>query len=136
MGEAKHLDVRVFQNNIIYEIIDLVRDNMADMLEPRWLKKDPGGRRLSRFQGEQGRTVAGSMVMEGAIVRNKGARLIRNGEVWRRAKSIPSSVSRTMSRRSRQASNVEYDLIPSTAMKKAILEAFEVENSSFPLGLQ
>ena len=31
MGEAKHLDVRVFQNNIIYEIIDLVKDNMAEL---------------------------------------------------------------------------------------------------------
>ena len=30
MGEAKHLGVRVFQNSIIYEIIDLVKDNMAE----------------------------------------------------------------------------------------------------------
>ena len=82
MGEAKHLGVRVFQNNIIYEIIDLVRDNMADMLEPELVEKKTGRAEIRQvFKVSKGRTVAGSMVMEGAIVRNKGARLIRNGEV-------------------------------------------------------
>jgi len=82
MGEAKHLGVQVFQNNIIYEIIDLVRDNMADMLEPELVEKKTGRAEIRQvFKVSKGRTVAGSMVMEGAIVRNKGARLIRNGEV-------------------------------------------------------
>jgi len=82
IGEAKHLGVRVFQNNIIYEIIDLVRDNMADMLEPELVEKKTGRAEIRQvFKVSKGRTVAGSMVMEGAIVRNKGARLIRNGEV-------------------------------------------------------
>ena len=82
IGEAKHLGVRVFQNNIIYEIIDLVRDNMADMLEPESVEKKTGRAEIRQvFKVSKGRTVAGSMVMEGSIVRNKGARLIRNGEV-------------------------------------------------------
>lgn len=82
MGEAKHLGVRVFQNNIIYEIIDLVRDNMADMLEPELVERKTGRAEIRQvFKVSKGRTVAGSMVMEGSIVRNKGARLIRNGEV-------------------------------------------------------
>jgi translation initiation factor IF-2 len=82
IGEAKHLDVRVFQNNIIYEIIDLVRDNMADMLEPELVEKKTGRAEIRQiFKVSKGRVVAGSMVMEGSIVRNKGARLIRNGEV-------------------------------------------------------
>ncbi|MBT3635517.1 MAG: translation initiation factor IF-2 [Opitutae bacterium] len=82
IGEAKHLGVRVFQNNIIYEIIDLVRDNMADMLEPELVEKKTGRAEIRQvFKVSKGRTVAGSMVMEGSIVRNKGARLIRNGEV-------------------------------------------------------
>jgi translation initiation factor IF-2 len=33
MGEAKHQGVQVFQNSIIYEIIDLIKDNMADLLD-------------------------------------------------------------------------------------------------------
>jgi translation initiation factor IF-2 len=82
IGEAKHLDVSVFQNNIIYEIIDLVRDNMADMLEPELVEKKTGRAEIRQvFKVSKGRVVAGSMVMEGSIVRNKGARLIRNGEV-------------------------------------------------------
>ena len=82
MGEAKHLGVRVFQNNIIYEIIDLVRDNMAAMLEPELVEKKTGRAEIRQvFKVSKGRTVAGSMVMEGSIGRNKGVRLIRNGEV-------------------------------------------------------
>jgi translation initiation factor IF-2 len=82
MGEAKHLGVKVFQNNIIYEIIDLARDNMADMLEPELVEKKTGRAEIRQvFKVSKGRTVAGSMVMEGSIGRNKGARLIRNGEV-------------------------------------------------------
>ncbi|MDC0157811.1 translation initiation factor IF-2 [Verrucomicrobia bacterium] len=82
MGEAKHLGVQVFQNSIIYEIIDLVRDNMADMLEPELVEKKTGRAEIRQvFKVSKGRTVAGSMVMEGSIGRNKGARLIRDGEV-------------------------------------------------------
>jgi translation initiation factor IF-2 len=82
MGEAKHLGVKVFQNKIIYEIFDLARDNMADMLEPELVEKKTGRAEIREvFKVSKGRTVAGSMVMEGAIGRNKGARLIRNGEV-------------------------------------------------------
>ena len=42
MGDAKHHDVNVFQNQIIYEIIDLVKDNMADLLEPELVEKKVG----------------------------------------------------------------------------------------------
>ena len=82
MGEAKHLDVRVFQNNIIYEIIDLVKDNMAELLEPELVEKKTGRAEVRQvFKVSKGRAVAGSMIMEGSIVRNKVARLSRNGEV-------------------------------------------------------
>ena len=82
MGEAKHQDVQVFQNNIIYEIIDLVKDNMADLLEPEVIEKKTGRAEIRQvFKLSKGRTVAGSMVMEGSITRNKGARLLRGNEV-------------------------------------------------------
>ncbi len=82
MGEAKHLGVRVFQNSIIYEIIDLVKDNMADLLEPELVEKKSGRAEVRQvFKVSKGRTVAGCMVMEGNITRNKGARLVRGGEV-------------------------------------------------------
>ena len=82
MGEAKHQGVQVFQNSIIYEIIDLVKDNMADLLEPEVIEKKTGRAEIRQvFKLSKGRTVAGSMVMEGSITRNKGARLLRGNEV-------------------------------------------------------
>ena len=82
MGEAKHQDVQVFQNKIIYEIIDLVKDKMADLLEPEIIEKKSGRAEVRQvFRLSKGRTVAGSMVMEGAITRNRGARLLRGNEI-------------------------------------------------------
>jgi translation initiation factor IF-2 len=82
MGEAKHQDIKVFQNSIIYQIIDLVKDNMAELLEPELVEKKTGRAEIRQvFKVSKGRTVAGSMVMEGSIVRNKGARLVRKGKV-------------------------------------------------------
>lgn len=82
MGEAKHQGIRVFQNNIIYEIIDLIKDNMADLLEPEVVEKKTGRAEVRQvFKLSKGRTVAGSMVMEGSITRNRGARLLRGKEV-------------------------------------------------------
>jgi translation initiation factor IF-2 len=82
MGEAKHKGVQVFQNSIIYEIIDLVKENMAELLEPETIEKKSGRAEVRQvFRLSKGRTVAGSMVMEGSITRNRGARLVRGKEV-------------------------------------------------------
>ncbi len=82
MGEAKHLGVKVFQNSIIYQIIDLVKENMSDLLEPELVENKTGRAEVRQiFKVSKGRTVAGCMVLEGTITRNKGARLVRGGEV-------------------------------------------------------
>ena len=66
----------------IYEIIDLVKDKMADLLEPEIIEKKSGRAEVRQvFRLSKGRTVAGSMVMEGAITRNRGARLLRGNEI-------------------------------------------------------
>ena len=82
MGEAKHHGVNVFQNNIIYELIDLVKENMADLLDAELVEKKTGRAEIREvFRISKGRDVAGSMVMEGSITRNAAARLLRGGEV-------------------------------------------------------
>ena len=82
MGEAKHLGVNVFQNSIIYQIIDLVKENMSGLLEPELVENKTGRAEVRQvFRVSKGRTVAGCMVMEGTITRNKGARLVRGGEI-------------------------------------------------------
>jgi len=82
MGEAKHLGVNLYQNSIIYEVIDMVKENMAELLEPELSEKKSGRAEVRQvFKVSKGRSVAGCMVMEGLITRNKGARLVRNGQV-------------------------------------------------------
>jgi translation initiation factor IF-2 len=87
VGEAKHHEVNVFQNNIIYELIDLVKENMADLLEPELVEKKTGRAEIREvFRISKGRDVAGSMVMEGSITRNASARLLRGGKVMAEGK--------------------------------------------------
>ena len=82
MGEAKHMGIHIYQSNIIYEIIDLVKENMANLLEPELVEKKTGRAEIRQiFRVSKGRVVAGSMVMEGSIGRNKVARLMRGGKV-------------------------------------------------------
>jgi translation initiation factor IF-2 len=55
---------------------------MAELLEPELVEKKTGRAEIRQvFKVSKGRTVAGSMIMEGSIIRNKGARLVRNGKV-------------------------------------------------------
>ncbi|MFP6887921.1 MAG: translation initiation factor IF-2, partial [Opitutales bacterium] len=79
--------VQVFQNNVIYELIDLVKENMSDLLEPELVEKKTGRAEVREvFRISRGRSVAGSMVMEGSIIRNATARVVRGGEVLAEAK--------------------------------------------------
>ena len=55
---------------------------MADLLEPELVEKKTGRAEVRQvFKVSKGRAVAGCMVMEGNITRNKGARLVRGGKV-------------------------------------------------------
>ncbi len=81
-GLAKHHGVDIYQNNIIYELIDLVRDCMTDLLEPELKEKKTGGAEVRQvFPLGKSLTVAGCMVTEGRILRDRKARLIRKGKV-------------------------------------------------------
>ena len=81
-GLAKHHGVDIYQNNIIYEIIDLVTDAMADLLEPELQEKKVGGAEVRQvFPLGKSLAVAGCMITEGRILRDRKARLVRKGEV-------------------------------------------------------
>ena len=96
-GRGEAFGSQVFQNSIIYEIIDLIKDNMADLLEAETVEKKTGRAEVRQvFRVSKGRSVAGSMVMEGSIGRNKGASLVRDGESWPKVKSILSKDSKMM----------------------------------------
>ena len=78
---AKHHGIRIFQHNIIYELINQVKDAMADLLEPELRENKIGAAEVRQtFPLGKGQ-VAGCMVTEGRIQRDTLARLMRKGEL-------------------------------------------------------
>ncbi len=81
-GQAKHHGIKIYTHNIIYEIIDIVKDAMADLLDPELREKKLGQAEVRQiFSIGKGRNVAGCMVTEGVVRRDGNARLLRKGEV-------------------------------------------------------
>ena len=80
-SQAKHEGVEVYSANIIYELIDTVKDLMADLLDPEIKEVHLGTAEIRALFAVGRRTVAGCMVVEGKIHRDKPARLLRDGEV-------------------------------------------------------
>jgi len=82
MGLAKHHGIRIFQNNIIYELFDAVKESMSELLDPELVEKLTGRAEVRQiFPLGKGRNVAGSMVTEGTILRDAQARIRRNEEI-------------------------------------------------------
>ncbi|MFP4352480.1 MAG: translation initiation factor IF-2, partial [Puniceicoccaceae bacterium] len=80
-GHAKHLQVDILQDSIIYRLIDLVRDSMADLLEPELREKKIGVAEVRAVFPLGKGFVAGCMVTEGRIQRDANTRLLRKGEI-------------------------------------------------------
>ena len=79
---AKHEDVSLIQNAIIYELLDQVEEAMVDLLEAEVVEKKSGAAEVRQVFGiSKGRAVAGSMVTEGTIYRSGKARLMRKGKL-------------------------------------------------------
>ena len=84
---AKHHDVRIIQHDIIYELLDNVKEAMAELLDPEYTERKLGAAEVRQVFGVgKGRNVAGCMVTEGSIARNGIARLMRGGELLHESK--------------------------------------------------
>ncbi len=82
VSEAKHHGINIYRNNIIYELIDMVRGAMADTLEPEKKENKIGVADIRQvFPVGKSNRVAGCMVVEGRIARDSNARLIRDGQI-------------------------------------------------------
>lgn len=80
-AKAKHLGTQIIQHNIIYELIDRVKDAMADLLDPE-LNEVKIGKADIRQVFPSGRGfVAGCMITEGRVGRKAYARLLRKGKM-------------------------------------------------------
>ncbi len=83
---AKHHGIQLFQHNIIYELIDQVKDAMADLLEPELRENKIGAAEVRQvFPLGKGK-VAGCMVIEGRVQRDALARLMRGGDLVHESK--------------------------------------------------
>ncbi len=78
---AKHDQIRILQHNIIYELIDQVKDSMRELLDPEWFESKLGSAEVRKIFDLSKSQVAGCMVIAGKIMRDASARLIRSGKV-------------------------------------------------------
>jgi len=78
---AKHHGVTLYHHNIIYELITIVKDAMADLLEPELKENKIGAAEVRQIFPLAKSFVAGCMVTEGRVHREKLARLMRKGSL-------------------------------------------------------
>lgn len=83
---SKHHGIRIIMANIIYELIDAVKDAMADLLEPELVEEKIGGAEVRQIFPLGKGFVAGCMVTEGRVVRDRLARLMRKGDMVHQSK--------------------------------------------------
>jgi len=78
---AKHHDVDIFSHKIIYELIDQIKDAMADQLEPELRENKIGAAEVRAIFPLGKSWVAGCMVTEGRVQRDAIARLMRGRDM-------------------------------------------------------
>jgi translation initiation factor IF-2 len=79
---AKHHNIRIFTHDIIYELIDQVKEAMRDELPPEMRENKIGAAEVRQVFPVSKGMVAGSMVTEGRIARSAQiVRLVRKGQV-------------------------------------------------------
>ena len=81
-AQLKRTSVRLITHDIIYELITLVKEAMAEMLDPEVRESKLGAAEVRAVfpQGKEHK-VAGCMVTEGLIRRAAKARVVRNGKI-------------------------------------------------------
>jgi len=79
VAAAKHKGVQIIEHNIIYELLNQVKDAMKNLLDPEMRENKLGLAEVrALFNVTKGGRVAGCMVIEGMIKRDKFARVFRN----------------------------------------------------------
>ena len=80
LAEKEKINIRFF--NIIYEVLDFINDSLSGLLKPDVKEEIVGSAEVKEiFKVSKVGKVAGSKVLEGEIVNNLKARLIRDGNV-------------------------------------------------------
>jgi translation initiation factor IF-2 len=79
LAEKENVEIRLY--TIIYEAINDIREAMEGLLAPTYREKSLGRAEVRQTFVVQGTTVAGAMVVDGKVLRNARARLVRDGRV-------------------------------------------------------
>ncbi len=80
--KAKQVGIEVKIFDIIYELIDFVKDKLSDLLAPEVVEVYTGKAEIRAiFPTKSGLNVAGCMVMDGAVHSDDYAKIIRDSEV-------------------------------------------------------
>ncbi|MDR1413351.1 MAG: translation initiation factor IF-2 [Puniceicoccales bacterium] len=77
---AKQLGVKIIHHNVIYELVEQVREAMADCLDPELHESKLGAAEIRQIFNIKNSIIAGCMVTEGRILRDKFVRIIRKKE--------------------------------------------------------
>lgn len=84
---AKHDNVEIISHNIIYELINQVRDAMKNLLDPELRENKLGAAEVRQiFNVSKGGKVAGCMITEGSVKRDKFLRIFRGAKEIARGK--------------------------------------------------
>jgi translation initiation factor IF-2 len=78
---AKNQHVSVIQHNIIYEIVNQVRDAASALLDPKLQEQKLGAVEVRQIFTLKFATIAGCMVTEGKVLRDQFVRIIRQKTV-------------------------------------------------------
>lgn len=78
---AKQHSIHIISHQIIYELIDQVKEAMADLLDPELRENKIGGAEVRQVFPVSKGVVAGCMVTDGRITRDGHARVLRGGEL-------------------------------------------------------
>jgi translation initiation factor IF-2 len=79
LAEKEGVEIRLY--TVIYEAINEMREAMEGLLAPTYREKALGRAEVRKTFNVPGGTIAGSMVVDGKIIRNGRARLVRDGRV-------------------------------------------------------
>lgn len=78
---VKNKGIRVILHNIIYELVDRVKDEMAELLDYDYSENHLGTAEIRRVFELARLTIAGCMVIDGQIERDKQARVYRGKKI-------------------------------------------------------
>ncbi|HEY6394089.1 MAG TPA: translation initiation factor IF-2, partial [Candidatus Binataceae bacterium] len=79
LAEKEGVEIRLY--TVIYDAINDMREAMEGLLAPTYREKALGRAEVRKTFTVPGATIAGSMVLDGKVVRSARARLVRDGRV-------------------------------------------------------